>query len=132
MNLQLVLREKSATFLPGAQVEGEALLLHTGQWTALHVDVVLFWRTQGRGNRDEATAAVANLARFEQKMPSSFSQQFSFTLPQHPWTYLGRMLKVRWYIGLYVAGDDKIDAELEMPILVHPQPVRFEGWNVEG
>ena len=53
MNLQLILRNNSATFLPGAQVEGEVQLLHSGPWTALHVDVVLFWRTQGRGSRDE-------------------------------------------------------------------------------
>jgi hypothetical protein len=132
MTPQLTLRNSAAMFRPGDEIVGDVNLMNPGPWTALHVDVILFWRTQGRGNRDEGVAAVANLARFEQKMPSGFNQEFSLQLPAHPWSYPGKMLKIRWYVGLYVAGEPKIDAEIELPIVVHPKPERFEGWNVEG
>jgi hypothetical protein len=132
MNIGVEFHNKSAAYPPGSEVAGSVLLTHPTEWKALHADVVLFWRTQGRGNRDEGVAAVANLVRFEQQMTPSFTGEFSFKLPTHPWSYFGKLLKIRWYVGVYVVGDNSIDAEVEIPILVHPQPERFEGWNAEG
>lgn len=130
MNLSLQLDIYTMEYLPGSEVKGTVVAVHPGgEWIARHIDVVLFWRTSGKGNRDEGIAAVVNLAQVNQRIPANYPGNFSLRLPAHPSTYHGRTLKINWYVGAYAVGSPAVDQEVEIQILVHSNPEQFAGWN---
>ena len=124
VTVSLALKNKTGVYAPGATVDG-SITIHSpeGSWTASHADVLLFWRTEGRGDTDEGIAAGINLAEQNAQMPASFTRDFSLTVPQLPWTYHGKLIKIHWMIGVYLKGKPGVDHEQEIGITIHNSEV---------
>jgi hypothetical protein len=118
--VSLDLKNKTGAFAPGSTVDGSVTIHNAeGSWTASHAELLLFWRTEGRGDTDEGVAAGVNLAEQSTQMPGSFTRDFSLTLPQLPWTYHGKLLKIRWFLGAYMKGKPGGNSEQEICLSVH-------------
>lgn len=79
-------------FRPGESFSG------TASWSldapAKHVDIRLFWYTEGRGTQD---VAVVDSLRVEAPQASD-RRDFLFTLPAQPYSFSGRLISLHWAV----------------------------------
>jgi len=98
--LDIAIADYKTSFTPGETVRGSI------RWSLPQapesVEVSLFWRTEGKGIQD---AGVIDTAKFDK--PDSLGQrEFTFTLPQAPFSFSGKLISIIWAIEatIYPAG----------------------------
>ena len=99
--LTLALKDDKVTFAPRETLRG------TAQWNLdanpRHLELSLFWYTAGKGTRD---VGVIETLRFDEPGASG-SKDFSFTLPEGPCSFSGRLISLIWAIELTCSPDSK-------------------------
>lgn len=92
--MDILLQDGKTTYAPGETVRGRA------QWTMevtpRRLDLALFWYTTGKGTRD---VGVIESIRFDDPGPHG-TREFSFTLPEGPYSFSGKLISVVWAIEL--------------------------------
>jgi len=90
--LSLTLHEDKAAFAPRETVRG------TARWNLdanpRHLELSLFWYTAGKGTRD---VGVIETYRLDEPGASG-SKDFSFTLPEGPYSFSGKLISLIWAI----------------------------------
>ena len=88
--LQINLFTDEREFLPGEQLQGEVV------WdfpkAANRIDLRLFWVTSGKGIPE---TAVVEAIRFDRPLTQE-TRPFRFQLPQFPFSYEGRLMRLTW------------------------------------
>ena len=112
-------------YQPGDTVSGTVTITSESEWRALYAEVVLFWHTEGKGERDDGVVARLELAGKGSMVPRVVELTFSFQLPDMPWTYHGRVLKVHWMLGVYVKPSGGSEQSVELPLVMHSRPGLF-------
>jgi hypothetical protein len=106
--LSIELKNSGTVFGPGETVEGEA------SWQVDHpksVEVRLFWYTGGRGIRD---VQILDSKSISNPSPAGRTQ-FSFQLPDQPYSFSGKLISLIWAVELVVQpGDHSTRAEFTM------------------
>ncbi len=92
--LNIVLYEDRTTFAPRETVRGRL------EWALdanpRYLELSLFWYTSGKGTRD---VGVVGTAKFEN--PGAYgSKDFSFALPDGPYSFSGKLISLIWAIEL--------------------------------
>lgn len=125
MMISIRIEEGRTEFRPGEVIEGQVNIRAGAPWTAQYAQVLLAWRTEGKGDEDSATAAGMNLYEPGASIPPNDEKNFRFTVPAMPWTYRGNFLKIHWTIVAIV--DPKPGKEIveSIDIIVHPHPEIF-------
>ena len=92
--LSLALHEDQATFAPRETIRG------TARWNLdenpHHLELSLFWYTAGKGTRD---VDVIQTYRLDEPGASG-SRDFSFSLPEGPYSFSGKLISLIWAIEL--------------------------------
>ncbi len=115
-------------YTPGSSIAGTVTITSPeDDWEATHLNLVLFWRTSGIGTQDEGVAESVDLHK-SVNIQRHFSNRFDLRAPLHPWTYHGKLIKINWYVGLYVKAGWRSSQELEVPISIHPAM----HYNIDG
>ena len=83
-------------------------------------ELLLYWRTSGIGDKDENILETIALVPPGGELPSVFARDFMFTLPPMPWSYAGRLIKINWYVGVFIKAGWMKSAEVETLIEVRP------------
>ncbi len=91
-NLNIEIAEAKTSFRPGETVAG------TVRWNLEEnpesLELSLFWHTQGKGTRN---VGVVETVKFDS--PGSLGQKdFSFKLPQGPYSFSGKLISLIWAI----------------------------------
>jgi len=121
LNLLIDLTPELPVYEPGTQLKGEVTITSpSGAWKAEHIELVLFWRTSGIGTRDTGVGASLQLCEKGTEIQPHFSRAFEVTLPLHPYSYNGRLIKIDWYVGLRVKKGWLSKQEIEFPIQLRP------------
>ena len=88
--------ENKTSFRPGEKVEGKAMWILDKDPGA--VEIRLFWYTSGKGTQDVEIVATQSLPS-----PGRHSQaEFSFTLPDAPYSFSGKLISLIWALELVV------------------------------
>jgi len=92
--LNIALQDDKAAFAPRQTLHGRV------EWNLdenpRHLELSLFWYTSGKGTRD---VGVVETQRFDD--PGSHgSREFSFTLPDGPYSFSGRLISLIWAVEL--------------------------------
>ena len=106
-NLSVALREDKTAFAPRETIHG------TVQWSLdanpQHLDLSLFWYTSGKGTRD---VGVVETQRFDDPGAHG-SKDFSFTLPDGPYSFSGKLISLLWAIELTCSpGSETVRREI--------------------
>jgi len=102
----------------------------SGAATPKRVEIRLFWRTEGRGDRD---TDIAESLTFEQPLPTD-ERTFSLIAPLFPPSFSGRLISLVWALELVIDGKSAAVADLtlsarsgELSLDNHPEWITFEG-----
>ena len=92
--LKIIVHEDKTVFAPRETVRGVI------EWnldaTPRRLDLSLFWYTAGKGTRD---IGMVHNVWFDDPGPHG-SKEFSFELPEGPFSFSGRLISVIWAIEL--------------------------------
>jgi hypothetical protein len=111
----------------GERFTGQVTATAREPWTVVFAEAILFLRTEGMGNRNEARAGTIELARPGRDIMRTLDAPFEFTAPLAPSTYYGTLIKLHWMVGIYVLGKgSKVQGLIEIPIIIHSQPESIE------
>jgi hypothetical protein len=92
--LSIALDEDQTAFVPRATIRGK---IH---WNLdrdpRYLELSLFWYTAGKGTRD---TGVVETRRFDD-LSLSGSRPFSFTLPDSPYSFSGKLISLIWALEL--------------------------------
>ena len=125
MMLAIELKQKNVT--PGGRLEGNiSLILPAGTGIA-SADLIVFWRTEGRGTTDEAIALSEALPWNGLPAGGQIEHSFSVRVPQIPWTYHGRLIKIHWYVGVYVKPLRGREVGRDVEFVLHPKADYAQG-----
>jgi hypothetical protein len=107
--LSLALQDDKAAFTPRETLRG------TARWNLdadpRHLELSLFWYTAGKGTRD---VGVVEMRRFDEPGASG-SKDFSFTLPEEPYSFSGKLISLIWAIELTSSpGSETIRREITL------------------
>ena len=108
-------------FAPGETVSGSIMVTCVEDWIVASAEVMLFWRTEGRGDQDTGVAATMVLAPPGATAGRALQGAFSFILPDMPWTYHGTALKIHWVVGAYARPRMGKEVSGEQEIILHPR-----------
>lgn len=97
--MKIILNEAGGVYQPFGVINGQVSPFITES-----AELVLFWYTKGIGTED-----VEIVERKE--LNESVSNQFSFTLPDEPYSMSGKLLSVIWALELVDAKNDAIDRQ---------------------
>lgn len=122
LTLLITTRDNETAFRPGARITGEVRVEAQAAWDVDLLDLVLYWRTEGRGNTDDAVVQTLAIATKGEQAPPRIVRQFTFQLPILPITYHGVTIKIYWTLGLYAKAHGKVEQFCELPITSHPNP----------
>ncbi len=92
--LNIVLPEEKTVYVPGEAVHGSM------EWSLdqspRSLELSLFWYTAGKGTRD---VGVIDTRRFDS--PGALGRKdFSFTLPDGPYSFSGKLISLIWALEL--------------------------------
>lgn len=105
---------------PGEAVTGRATLNLPGPTAIENAEVMLYWRTEGRGTEDTGVGASETFIKAEQTLNGQVIHEFTIRAPLLPWTYYGQLLKIHWWVGVFVKPARGREMSEEVPLLVHP------------
>ncbi len=91
----------AAEVVAGGMLTGRVELAAGGDGASLDLELSLLWHTEGKGRRDEGRHTVA--LPIGPDVHGSVVP-FSVTLPTRPWSYDGRLLKIRWEVWVQARG----------------------------
>ena len=105
--LEITFREDKTTFKPREMVHGAI------QWNLptvpKHLDLNLFWYTEGKGTRD---VGVVETLKFD-NIGAFGSKAFSFTLPDGPYSFSGKLISLIWALELTCSpGSETVRQEI--------------------
>jgi len=119
--IKLRLESGREAWEPAEEIEGTLRLDMGHDWTADYLELVLWWETSGRGDRDKGIAQRETFAEKGDRMPSrGVDRSFRIRLPRAPWTYHGRIIKIDWYVGAYARERGGQEISIMIPIRVYP------------
>lgn len=106
-------------FRPGDPIRVTARFETASPWEVAYAEVILFWRTSGKGTRDEGVAAIWRPLRAGERVDvGAIEPSFTFVAPPLPPSYAGRLLKIEWFAGLYVRPKGMKESEVEMRVVI--------------
>jgi hypothetical protein len=96
---------------PGSPLEGSVTITPAADLACQNVFIRLRWHTEGRGTRDQKTAAESSL--FQGVLPANQPAVFAFrfTAPVEPWSYQGRHVNIVW----------ELEADIDLPMALNPK-----------
>ena len=105
--LKIEISDDTTAFTPGQSIQG------TIQWNLEEnpesLELSLFWHTIGKGTKD-----ISVVERLKLDNPGSFDKkQFSFKLPQGPYSFSGKLISLIWALELTSCpGDQTVRKEI--------------------
>ena len=111
MSLVIQLRDNRTAFSPREQISGTVSWQFDAPPTSAELRLV--WATSGRGRRD---LSVVETIPFANPQPTE-SRAFTFTLPDGPYSFSGKLITLTWALELALDPDSQL---VEQEITVGP------------
>ena len=105
---------------PGSPISGLVQIVPNQDVNARKAAVRLRWRTEGRGDMDSESIGETEIWQGNLVKGRPVQGQFSFQLPQQPWSYSGHYITIVWEIFVYVDVPLTGDPKFAVPFVVRP------------
>jgi hypothetical protein len=118
-DLSIELESRAVRYQPGDVVRGHVLVDVDAECACKKLNIVLQWRTHGRGNPAKGEPLKQTLFEGAWRSGEQLRHPFEFTLPAGPLSYHGEVLNVDWYINATADIPWTLDPKAEIEIFVH-------------
>lgn len=100
-SVRLTLDDASGIYQPGQRLTGRFMVDGTKPWAVRAAELSVLWYTAGQGEEDFSVHYFDRLVD-EPGRPLDLRvpRRFATALPQSPWSYAGRIVKVCWCVRL--------------------------------
>ncbi len=107
-------------FQPGDVVQGSISIYPNENVNCKHIYARLGWHTEGRGTRYTQKIDELDLyqGQLQAGMPMGFD--FSFVLPNEPWSYEGHYISIIWAITVQIDVSWAKDPKQILPFILRP------------
>jgi hypothetical protein len=95
--------EDKRTFRPGEKVSGKVLWILDDRPEAF--EIRLFWYTEGKGTQDVEIVDVMKIDSSAEHR----EDEFSFTLPNGPYSFSGKLISLLWAIEAVVLPSEQAE-----------------------
>jgi len=116
------------TFHPGEQLQGSVTLFTDQGVKCNHFYVRLGWHTEGRGTRYAEKSAELDVFQGELSSSVPAMHNFSFVLPEQPWSYEGHYISVVWGLEFIVDVPWGLDLKHYEPFILAPRREVASSW----
>ena len=99
--IEILLEDKDLVLHPGQVLRGGWRLNAAYAVPVKKAEVFVMWSTEGKGDADSG-AAYHKVAVEDVELDAGRAFPFETTLPQAPWSYSGKLIKINWYVRVYV------------------------------
>lgn len=111
---------------PGTRLKARVTIRAREDWRADYLDIVVFWRTEGLGDEDRGVVFKETPFSGGATVPGLYEFPIALEMPPMPWTYRGRTIKIRWFVGVYANPKPGGEIARECEFLMHPRPELFD------
>jgi len=111
---------------PGARLRARVTIKAPEDWRADYLDIVVFWRTEGLGDEDKGIVFKETPLSGGATVSALYEFPIAIEMPPMPWTYRGRTIKIRWFVGVYANPKPGGEIAREFEFLMHPRPELFD------
>jgi sporulation-control protein spo0M len=119
-DLTLRLDRDDRVYRPGETVLGEVRVRVHAPCRCDMLVLSHFWRTHGKGNRDQGSPTMQNLFSGDWSVGEEQRYPFELTLPSGPVTYHGSLVNVDWYLEARAKIAWAVDPRLETEVILRP------------
>lgn len=99
--VEILLDSKGGVLRPGQTLSGGCRLNTAFPVAVKRVELSVLWYTMGKGDTDEGVIHFATVAENEE-IDARRAFTFSVTLPEAPWSYDGKIVKILWAVRVRV------------------------------
>jgi len=124
-------KQDSRKFQAGDTVAGTVTVNVNQDVTCTKLLIEFLWQTHGKGNRDTGIIDSTTVSDLAWIGNSSYTYDFSFTIPAYPLTYHGHILNVDFYVQARADIPWAIDPKVSEDILVEVHPQSHEYYQAE-
>ena len=105
---------------PGETLQGTVTAFPDKDLDCKHFYIRLLWHTEGRGTRylEKVEELDVFQGKLQQGLPNSF--EFSFVLPNEPWSYEGHYVSVVWKVQAQIDLSWSRDPQGEKAFILRP------------
>jgi hypothetical protein len=107
-------------FAPGSTISGQIRLMPQASVSARRIVLRLGWHTEGRGTRATGKVEEVEVAQGSLTQGIPLTYDFSFRLPQQPWSYAGHYISIIWELEVIVDRPMARDINLIQPLILAP------------
>jgi hypothetical protein len=122
------MRDGLMHYRPGEEINFSIEIIPEEDISFRSLTIGIAWHTEGKGDRDEEVvdSVVTRDGVLTGGVP--LSDNFSFTLPDRPWSYAGELVNIIWTVKIAVDIPKARDIVHEEPFVMAPGPdqVRLE------
>ncbi|MBN2381936.1 sporulation protein [bacterium] len=121
-DITIMFKQDRRTYQPGDTIEGTVHVDVNKEVVCKKFEIEFLWQTHGKGNRDNGVIDTISNNDISWFAGSSYTYDFSFTVPHYPLSYHGHILNVDYYIRARADIPWAIDPKKEEDLLVSPGP----------
>ena len=99
--IEILLDDKDLVLHPGQVLRGGWRLNAASAVPVKKAELFVMWSTEGKGDADSG-AAYHQVAVEDAELDAGRAFTFETTLPHAPWSYAGKLIKINWYVRVYV------------------------------
>lgn len=128
--IEILLELPGGCARPGQPLRGGLRLNVPEPLSVQRLEASVVWYTEGRGDKDEGVVWNQILAENEE-LDSQRAFPLEIPMPEGPWTYDGKLIKIRWVIRVRVKPQGESETAGEKPFDLLP-PGRKGEENGDG
>lgn len=113
-------------YRPGDTLSGVLTIIPDSEVTCRHFHVYLEWYTEGRGTRYRERVDELDLFQGVLRAHFASEHEFSFILPQKPWSYQGHYVSIVWQLVIQLDVPWATDPEKIVPLVLQPDRASTE------
>ncbi len=114
---------------PGETLQGTVTVFPDKNLDCKHLYIRLLWHTEGRGTRYLQKVEELDVFQgtLQQGLPNSF--EFSFVLPNEPWSYEGHYVSVVWKVQAHIDLSWSRDPQGEKAFILRPLAEKSDSYS---
>lgn len=117
-SVEILIDDEDLIVLPGQHLRGGFRVTSADPVYVKKAEISVLWYTEGKGDEDMGVVFLDSVAEGQQ-LDAQQAFPFDVTVPDHPWSYDGKIVKIRWAVRvrLFPEHGSEIAAEQRFHLL---------------